>query len=68
MQVRRTPLLLAIRGVFLETLRVQYPRASDFSRIDDHQKPRPANAKAEPEDREEFDQTLKKSAGVWTPK
>jgi transposase len=33
-----------------------------------YQKPRPANAKAEPEDREEFDKTLKKSAGRWTPK
>ena len=32
-----------------------------------YQKPRPANVKADPEDREEFDQTLKKSAGIWTP-
>jgi transposase len=32
-----------------------------------YQKPRPSNAKAEPEDREELDQTLKKSAGRWTP-
>jgi len=32
-----------------------------------YQKPRPKNAKAEPEDREEFDETLKKSAGSWTP-
>ena len=32
-----------------------------------YQKPRPANAKADPEDRHEFDQTLKKSAGRWTP-
>ena len=28
-----------------------------------YQKPRPANAKAEPEDREEFDETLKKAPG-----
>ena len=33
-----------------------------------YQKPRPANAKAEPEDREEFDETLKKSAGRWMPR
>jgi transposase len=32
-----------------------------------YQKPRPANVKAEPEDREEFDETLKKTAGSWTP-
>ena len=32
-----------------------------------YQKPRPANAKAEPEDRDEFDETLKKTAGSWTP-
>jgi len=32
-----------------------------------YQKPRPANVKAEPEDRAEFDETLKKSAGRWTP-
>jgi len=32
-----------------------------------YQKPRPANAKAEPEDREEFDETIKKTAGKWTP-
>ncbi len=32
-----------------------------------YQKPRPENAKADPEDREEFDETLKKSAGKWTP-
>ena len=32
-----------------------------------YQKPRPANVKAEPEDREEFDETLKKTAGRWTP-
>jgi len=32
-----------------------------------YQKPRPANVKAEPEDRNEFDETLKKSAGRWTP-
>ncbi|SEJ11462.1 Transposase [Halohasta litchfieldiae] len=31
-----------------------------------YQKPRPSNAKAEPEDREEFDETLKKTAGSWT--
>ena len=33
-----------------------------------YQKPRPSNAKAEPEDREKFDKTLKKSAGRWMPK
>lgn len=33
-----------------------------------YQKPRPSNAKAEPEDREEFDETIKKSAGIWTPR
>lgn len=33
-----------------------------------YQKPRPSNAKAEPEDREEFDETIKKSAGRWTPR
>ena len=32
-----------------------------------YQKPRPTNAKAEPEDRDKFDETLKKSAGRWTP-
>ena len=32
-----------------------------------YQKPRPANVKADPEDRDEFDETLKKSAGRWTP-
>lgn len=32
-----------------------------------YQKPRPANAKAEPEDRDKFDETLKKTAGKWTP-
>lgn len=32
-----------------------------------YQKPRPANAKADPKDRNEFDETLKKSAGKWTP-
>lgn len=32
-----------------------------------YQKPRPSNAKAEPEDREEFDETIKKTAGSWTP-
>jgi len=31
-----------------------------------YQKPRPTNAKAEPEDRDEFDQEIKKSAGIWT--
>ena len=31
-----------------------------------YQKPRPENAKADPEDREEFDETLKKTAGRWT--
>lgn len=31
-----------------------------------YQKPRPSNAKAEPEDRAEFDETIKKSAGSWT--
>ena len=31
-----------------------------------YQKPRPTNAKAEPEDREEFDETLKKTAEKWT--
>jgi transposase len=33
-----------------------------------YQKPRPSNVKAEPEDREEFDETLKKSAGRWMPR
>jgi len=33
-----------------------------------YQKPRPANAKAEPEDRDRFDEDLKKSAGRWTPR
>lgn len=32
-----------------------------------YQKPRPENVKAEPEDREEFDEALRKSAGTWTP-
>jgi len=32
-----------------------------------YQQPRPENAKAEPEDREQFDEALKKSAGRWTP-
>jgi len=33
-----------------------------------YQKPRPANAGAKPEHRNEFDQTLEQSAGRWTPK
>ena len=32
-----------------------------------YQKPRPANARDEPEDRDEFDQVPEKSAGSWTP-
>lgn len=32
-----------------------------------YQKPRPENVKADPEDREEFDEALKKTAGSWTP-
>lgn len=32
-----------------------------------YQKPGPANARTVPEDRDEFDETLKKSAGRWMP-
>lgn len=32
-----------------------------------YQKPRPENVKADPEDRDRFDESLKNSAGSWTP-
>lgn len=33
-----------------------------------YHKPRPSNEEAEPEDREEFDESIKKRAGRWTPR
>ena len=60
-----------VRHHLKETYGVQYSIPSCRRLLKEaglsYQKPRPANAKAEPEDREEFDETLKKTAGRWTP-
>lgn len=59
-----------VRHHLKETYDVEYSIPSCRRLLEEaglsYQKPRSESVKAEPEDRDEFDETLKKSAGSWT--